>query len=374
MLAAYMASLHRRPRSKYWHAAWRDVTGKLHMRSTKESSRQKAYEIARGWEHVERNATNEAQVRKVLSEILERNTGQPLRTPTVREWFAEWLKGKGEETKARYSGVCNSFFAFLVIRADRPLKDVSPVDIQSYVNHLKVTKSSDKTVALHLQALKSAFNYARKMQVLDNSPADPITVSVEHEIERELFTETEVKLLLDAANGEWKTLLRIGYYTGLRLAKAATLKWDSVDRVERTIRVPKPGKRGRHAIIPVHNELIPHLEALASTDRTDGYLMPALASADSGGKRGLSQHFKVIARRAGVDLREITRPNGHKFCKRSFHSLRHGVVSGLANSGVAPEQRMTITGHKTEKEHGRYTHLEIETLREAINKLPAIPH
>jgi len=102
--------------------------------------------------------------------------------------------------------------------------------------------------------------------------------------------------------------------------------------------------------------------------------MPTLASADSGGKRGLSRQFKAIARKAGIDMREVTRPNGHKFCKRSFHSLRHGLVSGLANKGVAPEQRMSITGHKTDKEHGRYTHLEIETLRNAMNKLPSIPN
>ena len=101
--------------------------------------------------------------------------------------------------------------------------------------------------------------------------------------------------------------------------------------------------------------------------------MPKLAGAESGGKRGLSRAFREIAVRAGVDMREITRPNGHKFCKRSFHSLRHGVVSGMANKGVPQEQRMDITGHKTEKQHGRYTHLQIKTLRGAINKLSGLP-
>lgn len=69
----------------------------------------------------------------------------------------------------------------------------------------------------------------------------------------------------------------------------------------------------------------------------------------------------------------MTRPNGQKFCRRSFHSLRHGFVSGLANGGVQPEPRKDLTGHKTDSEHARYTHLEIEMLREAANKLPCIP-
>src|ERR1035438_7563916 len=127
-----MASLHKRPRSKYWQAAWRDAGGKLHIRSTKEAVRNKAWEIARGWEQVERNAKTEAQVRKVVSEILHRNTGQNLRTPTVRAWFKEWLKGKGDETKDRYAGVANGLLEHLGARADQPLTGIRPADVQGY--------------------------------------------------------------------------------------------------------------------------------------------------------------------------------------------------------------------------------------------------
>jgi integrase len=250
---------------------------------------------------------------------------------------------------------------------------VTPVDVQSYISGLKESQVSDKTVALHLQALKSAFNLARRMQLIELSPADPITVFVEDEIQRELFTETEAKLLLDATEGEWKTLLQVGYYTGLRLMTAATLRWDALNLTAKTIAVPKPGKRGKAALIPMHERLHAYLDTIAGNGQTDEYVMPNLASADSGGKRGLSREFKEIAIKAGVDLREVTRANGHKFCKRTFHSLRHGFVSGLANRGVAPEQRREITGHKTDSNHARYTHLETETLRTAINKLPPIP-
>lgn len=354
------------------------------MRSTKEIRREKAWEIARGWEHVERNASNEAQVRKVMSEILQRNTGQPLRTPTVREWFVEWLQSKAEGTKDRYQAVANDFFEYLGERTDRPLKDVMPRDVEGYVNRMKGAKFSDKTISLHLQAIKSAFNYARRMQVIDSSPADPVSFDVEDEVEREMFSEADSKALIDAAEGEWKTLLRIGYYTGLRLMTAATLRWglsenvkqpgcNCVDLVANVMVVPKPGKRAKFAVIPIHEHLLPFLKECAAGNPADGFVMPGLASEESGGKRGLSRQFKAIAKTANVDLHEITRPNGHKFCRRSFHSLRHGFVSGLANKGVIPERRRAITGHKTEREHGRYTHHEIQVLREEINKLPPIP-
>lgn len=195
-----MASLHRRPRSKFWQAAWRDAGGKLHIRSTKEVTRNKAWEIARGWELVERNAKTEAQVRKVVSEILHRNTGQNLRTPTVRQWFPQWLKGKGEETEGRYLGVAKAFLVQLKERADQPLGGATPADVQSYIDtNREQRKWSDKTAALHLQALKSAFNTARRLQLIESSPADPISVTVDEEVQRELFTEAEAKLILAAA-------------------------------------------------------------------------------------------------------------------------------------------------------------------------------
>src|ERR1035437_9514132 len=100
---------------------------------------------------------------------------------------------------------------------------------QLHIDEVKLTNPADKTLSLHLQALKSAFNEARRMQVIDSNPADPVTVIVKDEIERELFTEDEAKLLIDAAEGEWKTLLRIGYYTALRLTTAASLRWEQVD-------------------------------------------------------------------------------------------------------------------------------------------------
>ena len=52
--------------------------------------------------------------------------------------------------------------------------------------------------------------------------------------------------------------------------------------------------------------------------------------------------------------------------------LRVNLTSALANSGVIPELRMKLTGHKTESVHRGYTHHELDTLRAAIEKLPGL--
>ena len=377
-----MATAIKRPRSKFWHAAWRDASGRLHMRSTKQTNRAKALEIARAWEKAEHEVRSQTQVHLVLSDMLERYTGEKLYNPSVREHFEYWLERKNEETHKRYGGVANAFYRHLQDRADRSLKEVTPRDIETYIDEMHKAHASSKTIILHYQALSSAFKRAVQKGLLKLNPAVAAEVKLDldgaDQIGREIFSPEDTKKIMDAAEGEWKTLIRLGYYTGLRLTTAAGLRkaninWKGSDN-QPVIEVAKPGKHGKPVTIPVHKDFIPHLKkALASTAADEEFLMPTLAGVESGGKRGLSRSFRRIVEKAGVDMREITRANGNKFCKRSFHSLRHGSTSDMANKGVSKELRMQITGHKTEREHAKYTHLQTETLREAVNTMDAIP-
>src|SRR5215475_2491358 len=98
MLAA-VASVHRRPDSRFWHAAWRDVHGRLILRSTKQSDRTKALAFALECERAEKLAGSgslaEAQARKIIQDIMERAaTGEVLRNHSIGVWFREWLAGK----------------------------------------------------------------------------------------------------------------------------------------------------------------------------------------------------------------------------------------------------------------------------------------
>ncbi|HEY1790324.1 MAG TPA: hypothetical protein VGJ73_19415 [Verrucomicrobiae bacterium] len=44
----------------------------------------------------------------------------------------------------------------------------------------------------------------------------------------------------------------------------------------------------------------------------------------------------------------------------------------MANKGVSAEVRMGVTGHKSTREHQKYTHLEMETRRAAVEKIPSL--
>ena len=56
----------------------------------------------------------------------------------------------------------------------------------------------------------------------------------------------------------------------------------------------------------------------------------------------------------------------------SFHALRHTATSLLKNAGVSDVVARDIIGHESEAVSRNYTHIEMDTKRQAMNKMPDI--
>jgi integrase len=85
--------------------------------------------------------------------------------------------------------------------------------------------------------------------------------------------------------------------------------------------------------------------------------------------------FKRLMERAkvrGEIVRERQGESGRSVSTLSFHSLRHTLVSLMANAGVPVEVRQKFTGHASAEMNQHYTHHEIETLRAAVQELPSL--
>ena len=93
-----------------------------------------------------------------------------------------------------------------------------------------------------------------------------------------------------------------------------------------------------------------------------------LANAAADGRNGLSNQFARLMAQAGVDQHKI-HAGRNRFSKKSFHSLRHSFSSTLANAGISADVRMKLTGHKSVDVHQRYTHMQLEPLKQAIAAL-----
>ena len=273
---------------------------------------------------------------------------------------------------ARYAKASNEFVKHLGIRADKPLSSLAPQHVESFVTMRCKLGLSPTTVRLDAKVLRAALNRARRQGLISTNPAEAIELPDSDIVERSAFTPAEVKMLVDAADGEWKTLIQLAYFTGARLSDCCRMEWDSVDLTKGVLTYTQ-GKTGGSVTLPIHPELEAHLSKLAANDRPERYVMPGMASKGPGGRHGLSEGFRAIMRKAGVDSQQVKRDVGVRtLSRRTFHALRHSFTSALANAGVAPELRMKLVGHTTEAVHRGYTHHELETLRAAIAKLPEI--
>ena len=114
-----------------------------------------------------------------------------------------------------------------------------------------------------------------------------------------------------------------------------------------------------------------NLLALPSSDDPAATLCPTLALKGTGGNRGLSMMFQRIMAKAGIhsDTGAEKTGKGRRFKTLGFHSLRHTFVSEPANADVPADVRQKISRHRDLDVHKRYTHLDIDTKRRALEKL-----
>jgi len=102
------------------------------------------------------------------------------------------------------------------------------------------------------------------------------------------------------------------------------MAWADVDMSAGTLTFTQ-AKTGEKVTVPLHSDLLAHLETLAGTDKPDVFIMPHMAGLKPGGRHGLSEGFKRIMRKAGLDMEKVkARASGNYPAARS---MRCGTAS-----------------------------------------------
>ncbi len=122
---------------------------------------------------------------------------------------------------------------------------------------------------------------------------------------RRLLTIDEVRRLIEKSEGEWKTLIMVGAFTGLRLGDACTLRWEETDLDRGVItRIPRKTARTSGASIVVGIPRVLHTR-LSETphDRRRGPLMPSVAALYESDQPALSKRVVGLFEAAGIAVR-----------------------------------------------------------------------
>jgi integrase len=372
-------------RSPFWYACYTDANGRRLKKSTELTAKSKALEMARGLEKAAREAKlgslTEARTRALLGEILQGVSGQLLRVFSVREWLDQFVKqkrkAKAEKTAARHEQMMNEFVEFLGRRADQNIAAITLKEIVGFRDHRHSLGLTPATCNLDVTVLSVAFNAALKQGLIPVNPCAGVeALKDKGQHRKDTFTIEQIKALLKVAEGDWKGLILVAFYTGQRLGDCANLRWRNIDLVSemKTIRFQQE-KSGEELVSIIHPELEDYLLSLPAPKSDDDFLFPAVGQQAQRNVSPLSKTFRKLMSQASVQnrkVREAGKGAARTVYGLSFHSLRHSFSSILANAGVSEEMRMALTGHKSRDVHQRYTHHELERMRAAVSLLPRI--
>ncbi len=326
----------------------------------------------------------ETKAREHLSRISEICRGKPLKSYTVRLWLAEYLRQKkpnvAPSTYKAYEWCYDTFTKFLGLRADAGIEFVEHGDVRAWRDAQKESGLTDKRVNNLLKYLSGPFSKAAKTGMIPINPvAATESLRVADSLDRKPFTLSEVQLLLaNLPSREWRVILLLGVYCGMRLGDATKRKIGDFDLKARTVTfVPEKKKKSNRAIVlPLHESVFAEvvLQVGARSKSADSFLTPSLAATPIGGKVGLSNQFVGFMKSAEVARGTTIAGTGRGRARfeRSFHSTRHTAATWLADGGVQEELRMLVTDHDSREVAKRYTHHSVELLRSAVAKMPNV--
>ncbi len=313
--------------------------------------------------------------RELVNRMLEATGQGSMEFFTIKQWFETWLEGKestaSEATAERYRTSINNFLKFIGKDGKRHLEFINERHLIKWQKQL-TEKFKATTVNGYIKDVGQALRKAHKAGYIRANPYGSITLLPQLDsVAKKPFENEEIRSLLDFASDDWRGVILLGCYTGMRLSDAANLTGGNVDLKELVIDyMPKKTRRkNRWVKVPMHPELIDYFNDVTKPKDEAAPLFESLAGKKSA---ALSKQFRKIMAEAGVDPEYSQPPNGRRTTAKSFHSTRHTAASMLANMGVSSEIREAIVGHTDSETHKKYTHLQMDTLREGIDKMPAV--
>lgn len=314
-----------------------------------------------GAEEAERREVN----RVLSSGVVKPIAPQEKEVPTVATFSTVFLDVSRVDNKPSSVDMKESAFRMHLLPAFGELR----LDRVTYsaIQDFKVKKVgqglANKTINNSLTVLRRMLVVARKRGLIEVVPEVEWLKVAKPEFDFLTFEEAEQ--LLQAADGEWRTMILVALRTGMRQGELAALRWKDVDLNAGRIIVRQNFVRGRMGTpksgkpreIPLGNDLLSAL-------KRHRHLRGELVFCTGDGRLLRPDECKTplwrACRKAG--LRKI-----------GWHALRHSFASHLVMKGVPLVAVQQLLGHSTIQMTMRYAHLGPEVTRDAVRMLDQKP-
>lgn len=237
-------------------------------------------------------------------------------------------------------------------------RQLTAARIEAYQGERLAAGKARATVNREIQPLQQALRLAQRQGRLGRSPYVALLREDNARqgfFEREDFERVARHLPDPIADIAW-----FAYFSGWRKGEIVGLRWESVDRKAKEVRLPS-SKNGRGRVLPLEGALVALVERrwTAREFRT------------AEGITALSDFVFHARGHAVVDFKRswATACRLAEVPGRLFHDLRRTAVRNMVRAGVPQSVAMEISGHRTISMFLRYNITSEADKREAMRRL-----
>lgn len=293
--------------------------------------------------------------------------------------FLNYLRNEkhySENTYEAYKKDLEQFRDFIksLKKADPDIKTVDKGDIRRFLAELSSGHFKKSSMGRKLVAVKSFFKYLCVTGVLDMNPASAIA-SPKKEKRLPVFldeSETEKLNTLDIRGDKYADLrdmaiLELFYGSGIRLSELTALNVNSIDTLEKTVRVFGKGSKERIVAVTDHYLRI-HKQYLMIREEYVAEVRQKRVLAETPkalflNNRGTRFSNRSVERHVQTFLARITDKG-----KKSPHVLRHSFATHLLNAGADLFAVKELLGHENLSTTQVYTHVTADRLKKIYDQ------
>ena len=264
------------------------------------------------------------------------------------------LRGYSPSTIRCYLGRVKQFVAYFM----RPPDQLTPEDIRQY--QLYLTDDLGASWSVFNQAV-CALRFFFCVSLGKDWAVKALPYRRPSKRLPVVLSPLEVRCLLDqVVNLKHRTLLTVGYATGLRISEVLHLRVSDIDCQRMTVRVEQ-GKGRKDRYVMLSPKLLELLREYRSQYRSESWLF-------AGGRPGqpLSRESvgKVFCR--ALQQTGLSKP-------ASFHSLRHAFATHLLEAGTNIRTVQVLLGHRSLASTQVYTHVSPHYLAATPSPFDLLP-
>ena len=248
-----------------------------------------------------------------------------------KEWYALKEQEKGESTLKGYR-VC---FNHLEPLHDIKIREIDRPTLQKYYNSVDI---SQNTLKKTMQLLNMLFDYSVKLGIMPSASINlnkTVNIPIKKVIKQKsktVISKEDIDLLWNHSSEDYAKIILVYIYTGLRFSELQELRPENLH--ENYIEVTHSKTEAGIRIVPIADKIRSLLPIIQVPPRTT-----------------FERKFKYYL------------PNHY------IHETRHTFISMMAEAGVDDRIIKAIVGHKSNDITQVYTHIGLDVMLEAVNRL-----